>query len=110
MTAGKLTVTCSEFRPLHRNTLVGFAVIEIAAMRLTIRDVALHQKNESRWAQFPARAQLKDGALVKDTGGKIQYVAVMDFATKEVRDAFSAAVVRAVLAHAPDAFDQERAA
>jgi hypothetical protein len=104
----KLTITCSEFRALRRNTLCGFAVIEIAEMKLTIRDVAVHEKNESRWAQLPAKPQVKDGALVKDPAtGKVAYTPVMDFTSREVRDAFSAAVVRAVLARAPDAFPME---
>jgi hypothetical protein len=106
----KLTITCAEFRALRRNTLRGFATVEIAEMKLTIRDVAVHEKNESRWAQLPAKPQLKDGALVKDPAtGKVAYTPVMDFASREVRDAFSAAVVRAVAARAPDAFT-ERAA
>ena len=42
-------------------------------MRLTIRDVAIHEKDEARWAQLPAKPQVKDGALVKDAdrGGAI---------------------------------------
>jgi hypothetical protein len=44
-------------------------------MRLTIRDVAIHEKGEARWAQLPAKPQVKDGALVKDATGKIQYFA-----------------------------------
>ena len=109
---GKLTVTCSDFRPLQRNTLVGFAVVEIAEMQLTIRDVAIHQKGEARWAQLPAKPQItKDGSVLKDPAtGKVQYTTLMDFTSRAVRDAFSAAVIGAVLAYAPEAFDQERAA
>ena len=100
----KLTITCSEFRPFHRNTLRGFAEIEIAELQLTIKDVAVHAKDGARWAQLPAKPQVRDGALVKDASGKVQYSPVMDFATRAVRDAFSAAVIRAVLEHARDAF------
>jgi hypothetical protein len=108
--AGKLTITCESFRPLVRNTLRGFAEITIAEMRLTIRDVVVHQRGEARWAQLPAKPQVKDGALVKDATGKVQYVHIMDFDSRAVRDAFSRAVVRAVLERAPDAFDGEDAA
>jgi hypothetical protein len=102
----KLTITCSELRPLQRNTLCGFALVEIAEVKLTIRDVAIHQKNNSRWAQLPAKPQItKDGTVVKDPAtGKVAYTHLMDFSSREVRDAFCAAVVRAVLARAPDAF------
>ena len=102
----KLTVTCGSFHPLVRNTLRGFAEISIAELRLTIRDVAIHEKGEARWAQLPAKPQVRAGALVKDpASGKIQYSPVMEFNGRAVRDAFSAAVVSAVLEHAPDAFE-----
>jgi hypothetical protein len=104
--AGKLTVTCESFRPLVRNTLRGFAEITIAELRLKVRDIAIHEKGEARWAQLPSKAQIKDGALVKDVTGKVQYIHVMDFDSREVRDAFSRAVVQAVLERQPEAFDE----
>jgi hypothetical protein len=104
----KLTVTCREFRPLRRGTLVGFATIEIPEMQLVIGDVAIDQKALSRWALLPAKPQIKDGELVKDpVSGKVQYTHLMDFTSRAVCDAFSAAVVRAVLERAPDAFAME---
>jgi hypothetical protein len=108
--SGKFTVTCGSFHPLIRNTLRGFAEISIAELRLKIRDVAIHQKGDARWAQLPAKPQIKDGALIRDATGKVQYVHIMDFDSRAVRDAFSRAVVRAVLERAPDAFDGEDAA
>ena len=107
---GKLTVTCETFHPLVRNTLRGFAEISIAEMRLTICDVAIHEKGVSRWAALPAKPQIKDGTLVKDVTGKVQYVHILDFDSREVRDAFSRAVVQAVLERAPEAFNGEHAA
>jgi hypothetical protein len=95
---------------LVRNTLRGFAEISVAEMRLRIRDVAIHEKGESRWAQLPAKPQIKDGSLVKDVTGKVQYVHIPDFDSREVRDAFSRAVVQAVLERAPEAFNGEHAA
>ena len=108
--SGKLTVTCESFYPLIRNTLRGFAEISIAEMRLTIRDVAVHEKGESRWAALPAKPQIKDGALVKDVTGKVQYVHILDFDSREMRDAFSRAVMQAVLERAPEAFNGEHSA
>jgi hypothetical protein len=102
---GKLTVTCGSFHPLVRNTLRGFAEITIAELRLTIRDVAIHQKGNARWAQLPAKPQVKDGAPVKDATGRVLYVNIMDFDSRAVRDAFSRVVVDAVLSRAPFAFD-----
>jgi hypothetical protein len=108
---GKLTVTCGGFNPRVRNTLRGFAEITVAEMRLTIHDVAIHQKGASRWAQLPSKPWVKDGALVKDPDtGKIKYIPVMEFDGRAVADAFSRVVIDAVLARAPDAFDGEDAA
>jgi hypothetical protein len=102
----KLTVVCEDFRPFARNTLVGFAQVRIKDMALVVKDIALHQKNAARWAALPAKPMLKDGAIVKDTEGKGQYVSVMEFTSREARDAFSAAVIAAVLAHSPNAFGE----
>jgi hypothetical protein len=103
---GKVAVSCESFHPLVRNTLLGFAEISIAEMRLKIRDVAIHQKGEARWAALPAKPQIKDGALLKDPAtGKIQYTPVMEFDSRAVRDAFSRVVIDAVLERAPDAFE-----
>jgi hypothetical protein len=107
----KHTVICSSFRPCRRNSLIGFAAVRIAELRLTIRDVAIHEKGSTRWAQLPAKPMLKDGAAVfKD--GKAQYATIMEFDDRVVREAFSAAVIRAVIAFAPHAFTvrQETAA
>jgi hypothetical protein len=101
----KLTVHCNSFRPMHRNTLRGFAAIRIEELRLNIRDVAVHQKGNSRWAQLPAKPQVSDGELIKNDYGKVQYVHIMDF-DPEVREAFSNAVIRAVLEREPSAFDE----
>jgi hypothetical protein len=93
-----MKVICRKFLPLERNTLRGFAEISIPDWDLTIRDVAIHLKNASMWAQPPSRPQIRDGAVVKDQAGKIQYTAVFDFASREARNRFSAGVIEAVLA------------
>jgi hypothetical protein len=102
----KLTLVCKSFRPLEKNTLRGFAEIFVKDMALTIKDVALHQKNTSRWAALPAKPMLKDGTVLKDGDGKVQYVPVLEFSSRDVSNAFSAAVIEAVLKHTPDAFGE----
>jgi hypothetical protein len=44
----KHTIHCRGFRAFAKGTLVGFAVIHIAELRLTVHDVALHRKGASR--------------------------------------------------------------
>ena len=99
-----MKITCQDWRALQRNTLLGFATINIKELRLTIRDVAIHEKNGQRWAQPPAKPQIKNGALVTDAAGKLQYSPVLEFDSRAVRDAFSRAVVAAVLEREPAAF------
>jgi len=66
---------------------------------------AVHVKGY--WAQVPAKPQVRDGALVKNDEGKVQYIAMLVWDTRAVADAFSDAVVAAVRALVPDAFEAD---
>jgi hypothetical protein len=105
----KLTIECKNFRPFAKNTLVGFAEVYVKDLALVIKDVSLHRKNTARWAALPAKPLLKDGLLMKDSEGKGQYMPFAEFTSREARDAFSAAVITAVLAHSPNAFGEPAA-
>jgi hypothetical protein len=107
---GKLTITCTDFRPLRKNTLCGFAKVRINEMRLLIHDVAIHRKGDSRWAQLPAKPQItKDGkTVIKD--GKTQYATILEFDSRDVREAFSTRVIEAVLQVDSHALDVEECA
>lgn|SRR5262245_26451175 len=102
----KLTITCTEFTPLVRNTLRGFATIVISELKLEIRDVAVHEKNGERWAHLPAKPMLDhNGVALRDgANGKIKYADVFTFVDKATREAFSKAVINAVLRAFPNAF------
>jgi hypothetical protein len=105
----KLSVVCKDFKPLHRNTLRGFATIRINEMRLEVRDIAIHKKNESRWAALPSKPMIdKDGAVIRDREtGKIAYANIFEFTDRATRNAFSDAVVAAVLDVFPHAFAED---
>ena len=105
----KLALTCDDWKAFRKNTLLGFATIKIEALRLTIKDIAVHEKSGRRWVQLPARPQIKDNAVVKSTDGKVQYFPLLAFDSREVGDAFSAAVCTAILQHEPRAFAAEYA-
>jgi len=96
----KIEIEVLEFRPLQRNTLQGFATIRIGALRLRIRDVAIHESHAKRWAQLPAKPMLDSNrqAVVKDN--KVQYSPFLLFDTQAVTEAFSTSVIRAL-----DAFE-----
>jgi hypothetical protein len=106
----KLAITCESWKPMEKNTLKGFASVNIGNLALQIHDVAVHQKDGRMWAALPARPWIKDGALVVDETGKPQYSPVLEFDRREVRDAFSAAVIRAVRERFPGALDARETA
>jgi hypothetical protein len=109
--SGKLTLTCKSYTPIEKNSLLGKADIYVAEMRLTIRGVLILKSNERMWASLPSPAMLdKEGVALRDDRGKVKYSYCFEFDGREVRDAFSRAVIAAVLARAPEAFDEEGAA
>ena len=93
-----MKVVCKRFQPFERNTLRGFCEISIPDWNLTIKDVAVHRKNDSMWASAPAKPLIKDGTVMKDEAGKIAYVNIFEFADRAARDRFSDAVIAAVRA------------
>jgi len=99
----KLTIEVTGFKRFERGTLVGFCDIVIRELRLKVYEVALHEKGSARWAAMPSRPWLKDGVAIRGDDGKIQYKPIFEFETREVRDAFSASVWRALLDFDPDA-------
>jgi hypothetical protein len=92
-----------EFKPLRRNTLLGFCVVEMPS-GLVIRDISIHQKAGKWWAGLPAKPVLDaEGRHVNNHAGHKQYAALLGWRSRELADRFSAAVVELVrLAHPAD--------
>jgi len=105
----KFTIEVVGFTPFARNTLRGFATIRLPELKLTIHDLTVHQHDSgSRWASMPGKALIdKNGIAKRKPDGRVEYVPVLELDGREVRDAFSAAVVRALLEFNPHAFDAE---
>jgi hypothetical protein len=93
----KLTVVCNGWKPLRKNTLLGFARIQIAELDLRIHDVAVHAKGDRMWAALPSRPWVQNGAVVTGDDGKVQYSVLFEFTRRETRDAFSQRVIDAVI-------------
>jgi hypothetical protein len=90
-------IICLEWRPCERNTLRGFAKIKVVSWSLIVDGVAIHEKNDRKWAQLPGRPQLdKDGNALKDENGKVKYAKILEIDDKRVSWEFSEAVVQAV--------------
>lgn len=92
-----MNVIASNFRPMARNTLKGFIDIALPDVGLVIRETAWHEKEGQEWVSPPGRPMVdKEGLARRDQeSGKVKYVPVVEFTTKEARNAFSAAAVKA---------------
>ena len=99
-------VTILDWKPVVRNTLCGFATVRIQRIGLVVADVAVHQKNQSRWASLPSKPIHRNGAILRDEAtGKIRYQPILQWADRKTADRFSIAVVEELLARHPDAFN-----
>jgi hypothetical protein len=97
-----------EWRPFIKNTLRGFATVELP-IGLVIRDISIHDKGGKRWAGLPAKPVLDaEGRHVSNHAGHRQYCALLGWRDRDLADRFSVAVVDAVRAAHPDALDGGR--
>jgi hypothetical protein len=55
-------IRCLKFRPFQKNTLRGFADLELSRVGLVLHDCPVHEKNGKEWVGFPARSyETRDG-------------------------------------------------
>ena len=80
-----------ECRRFEKNTLRGFLKLRLPAAGITIKDCTLHEKNGDKWVGLPSRSYQQDG--------QTKYARIFDFDSREARDAFQAAALRAVAAN-----------
>jgi len=66
-------IRCIRFRPFEKNTLRGFADLELTRIGLVLRDCTWHEKNGKEWVGFPARSY-------QDKDGNAQWQALIEFA------------------------------
>jgi hypothetical protein len=79
-----------------RNTLRGFLAIHRGGLDGRV------------WVSPPARPMLDaNGVAVRDERGKVKYFGITAFATAEVRERWSRAVVNAVVTKHPDALSDK---
>ena len=99
-----------DFVPVHRPPLLGFARAR-SPMGFIFHDVPIKERNGRMWA-MPGSAPRLDlrGRQMRDRAGVAQWIPVVSFATPEVRDRFSQAIIEALRVYKPDLFaDQSQA-
>jgi hypothetical protein len=91
-----------DWTRIDKGALLGKARIR-RTCQLEIADVAIFEKDDRRWAQLPAE-MMRDmtGQPLKDERGKAKYRSSLKWATRELQDGFSEAVIAAIEAeHGP---------
>jgi hypothetical protein len=84
-------IRCIKFRRYEKNTLRGFADLELPRVGIVIKDCPLHEKNGKQWVGFPARSYT-------DKNGATQWQPLIEFAegAKEARAQFQEQALAAV--------------
>jgi hypothetical protein len=90
-----------DWREFRRNSLRGFAAVELAC-GLIIKDLTVHAKGTRSWVGMPGKPQIENGG-VKVVDGKPQYVHMLKWSSRERGDRFSAAVCGLIEAKYPGA-------
>jgi hypothetical protein len=97
-------VRVQEFRPLHRNSLRGFATVQFAS-GLIVAEIAIHQAGSKAWAQPPGRPMIdRDGAVMRDEDGQVRYAPIVGFMNHGTRARWSRQVIAAIREAHPEAF------
>ena len=93
-----------DWREMRKGSLLGFAKIELPS-GMVLNDCTVLMGNNGPWASPPSKPMIsKDGIAMKDAEGKQKYVPIVEFASKEVRERWSAGVVEAVRQAHPEVF------
>jgi hypothetical protein len=91
-----------EWKPMNRNSLRGFACVKYGSLK--IRDVTVHNNGTRQWANMPSKPLIgTDGTAQKDENGKIKYVPLLEWSSREAADKFSEEVIAAVERESPGA-------
>lgn len=88
-------IRCIRFRAYEKNTLKGFADLELTRVGLVLRDCTWHEKDGKEWVGFPAKSyEGKDGNAL--------WQPLVEFAegAKEAREQFRKQAIEAIHAAA----------
>ena len=88
-------IRCIKFRRYTKNTLRGFADLELPRVGLVLRDCPWHEKNGKEWVSFPARSYEGDD-------GTTRWQPLIEFAegAMEEREQFQRQALEAIHAFA----------
>ena len=100
-------ISVTDWKPMRKGALRGFASVSMPS-GMILREVSILQSNGRPWASPPSKPMLdRDGRAMVDDAGKRRYSAIIEFASKETRDRWSAAVIVALREAHPEALGDE---
>lgn len=92
-----------QFRPVSKNTLIGFATVEHPS-GLCIADNGIHQRDGKAWASPLSKPMLiRDGRQMRDAEGKLRWSPLITFTDRRTQTAWSDAVIAALRVSHPEA-------
>jgi hypothetical protein len=98
------SVKILDWRPLKKNSLLGFAKAEFPS-GMVICDVTILTGERGPWASPPGKPMLdREGAALKDATGKLRYSPIIEFTSKSIRIRWSDAVISAMREAHPEVF------
>jgi hypothetical protein len=92
-----MSIDASDWRPMQRNTLLGFLTLTLTPSGIVLRECSLHVKGEKRWIGLPSKPQMDAEGRHRtdpDTGKKL-YNPIVEIAGKEQRERFQKAALAA---------------
>ena len=90
------SIVCIGFTPASKpGYLRGWAELHLPRIKLRLHSCPCFVSNEGAWVNLPSKE------IGKDAAGKARYAAQLEWNTRGIQDAFSAAAVAAVDAYAP---------
>ncbi len=89
-------IKITEWTECRKNTLQGFATVEIPKWSFRFIGILVHEKNGKRWIALPAAARVKDNQLVLQDNGKPRYDQMFAFIDARVQARFAQAVLAAL--------------
>lgn len=92
-----------DWRPLHKNTLLGFAKVQFSS-GLIIGEIAVHRSGNRMWAAPPSRPWIENGAVVIGERGRPRYQSIIGFANHGVQASWSRQVLNALSEEHPALF------
>jgi hypothetical protein len=84
-----MRVTARNFRPFAKNTVIGFADVELTDLGLKLFGWGVHRKDGEFWLSPPGRRYV-------DAQGQSQWGALAEFTDKDKRAAFQREAVTAL--------------